>query len=123
MVWPLFIASCVLIALATAGGMVVVGRLIQGVAGATILACGLSLLSVATIGPAQMRAVALWGAASAAGAAAGPLVGGVLDEATGWQGLFWIDAVIAAVCVPSLRTVPESRDPHRSRRSTGPAPC
>jgi len=112
----LFIVSCAFIALATAGWMVVAGRIVQGAAGATILASGLSLLSVATSGPAQMRAVALWGAASAAGAAAGPLVGGLLDGATGWQGLFWIDAIIAAVCIPwALRTVPESRDPERSR--------
>ena len=88
----LFVASCVLIALAQSGGMVIAGRVIQGAAGATILACGLSLLSVANEGEAQMRAVSLWGAAAAVGAAAGPLVGGVLVDITGWQGLFWIDA-------------------------------
>ena len=110
----LFVASCVLIALAGTGGMVVAGRLIQGAAGATILACGLSLLSVASSGPAQMRAVTMWGAAAAAGAAGGPVLGGVLNEATGWQGLFWIDAVIAAACIPiTLRTVAESKDPNR----------
>ena len=68
------------------------GRVVQGAAGAAILASGLSLLSVATTGTQQMRAVALWGAASAAGAAAGPVVGGVLNEVAGWQGLFWINA-------------------------------
>ena len=47
-----------------------------------------------------MKAITLWGAASAAGGAAGPLVGGVLVDLTGWQGLFWIDAAIAAACVP-----------------------
>ena len=63
-----------------------------------------------------MRAITLWGAASAAGAALGPLVGGVLVDSTGWQGLFWIDAAIAAACVPiTLATVQESRDPNRSR--------
>lgn len=112
----LFVASCALIALARVGEMVVIGRLIQGAAGAAILATGLCLLSVATQGPARLRAVSLWGAASAAGAAAGPVVGGVLAEATGWQGLFWIDAVIAAICVPwVVLTVGESRDPDRPR--------
>ncbi|MDN5915808.1 MAG: MFS transporter [Pseudonocardia sp.] len=112
----LFVVSCVLIALAQTGTMVVLGRLVQGAAGATILACGLSLLSVASAGPAQMRAVSLWGAAAAAGAAGGPVLGGVLNEATGWQGRFWIDAVIAAVCIPlALRTVAESRDENRPR--------
>jgi EmrB/QacA subfamily drug resistance transporter len=112
----LFIASCALIALSTGAAGVVGGRMIQGAAGATILACGMSLLSVASSGASQMKAITLWGAASAAGAALGPLVGGVLVETTGWQGLFWIDAAIAAACVPlTLATVQESRDPERPR--------
>jgi MFS family permease len=37
-------------------------------------------------------------------------------NSTGWQGLFWIDALIAAICIPiTIRTVQESRDPSRSR--------
>jgi EmrB/QacA subfamily drug resistance transporter len=112
----LFIGSCVLIALAGSGGGVIAGRCIQGAAGSTILACGLSLLTLATDGEDRLRAVALWGAASAVGAAAGPLVGGLLVESTGWQGLFWIDAAIAAVCIPvTLRSVSESSDPNRPR--------
>jgi EmrB/QacA subfamily drug resistance transporter len=112
----LFIGSCVLIALAGSGLGIVLGRCIQGAAGSTILACGLSLLALATAGENRLRAVALWGAASAVGAAAGPLVGGLLVESTGWQGLFWIDAVIAAVCIPiTIQSVSESSDPNRSR--------
>src|SRR3954447_2389839 len=112
----LFIASCALIALSTGAAGVVGGRMIQGAAGATILACGMSLLSVDSSGAAQMKAITLWGAASAAGGAAGPLIGGVLVESTGWQGLFWIDAAIAAACIPvTLFMVKESRDPNRSR--------
>ena len=112
----LFIASCVLIALAGSGEMVIAGRMIQGAAGATILACGMSLLTVAFEGHDQVRAVSLWGAAAAVGAAAGPLVGGVLVGTTGWQGLFWIDAAIAAGCVLlTFAAVAESRDPDRPR--------
>ena len=97
----LFIASCALIALSTGAAGVVGGRMIQGASGATILACGMSLLSVAASGAAQMKAITLWGAASAAGAALGPLIGGVLaDSSVGWQGLFWIDAGVAAACIP-----------------------
>ena len=112
----LFVASCVLIALSTTGGGVIGGRMVQGAAGSTILACGMSLLSVDATGAAQMKAITIWGAASAAGGAAGPLVGGVLVELTGWQGLFWIDAAVAAACIPlTLLTVKESRDTTRSR--------
>jgi EmrB/QacA subfamily drug resistance transporter len=112
----LFVASCALIALSRSGGGVIAGRMVQGAAGSTILACGMSLLSVDASGAGQMRAITLWGAASAAGAAAGPLVGGVLVDTTGWQGLFWIDAAIAAACIPlTWFTVKESRDPNRPR--------
>src|ERR1700754_4661227 len=48
----LFIASSVLIAFSGGGAGVVAGRMLQGAAGATILACGVSLLSVASTGSA-----------------------------------------------------------------------
>ena len=112
----LFVASCVLIALSNGAAGVIGGRMIQGAAGSTILACGMSLLSVSASGAGQMKAITLWGAASAAGGALGPVVGGVLVDLTGWQGLFWIDAAIAALCIPlTLFTVKESRDPNRPR--------
>jgi MFS family permease len=112
----LFVASCVLIALSQGPLGVIGGRMLQGAAGSTILACGMSLLSVASSGAGQLRAITAWGAASAAGAAAGPLVGGALVGFTGWPGLFWIDAAIAAACIPlTVRTVRESRDPERPR--------
>lgn len=112
----LFIASCVFIALAQTGDGVVIGRMIQGAAGSTILACGMSLLAVSASGAAQVRAVSLWGAASAAGAAAGPLLAGLLVDTAGWQSLFWVDAAIAVICVPwIMRSIGETSDPNRPR--------
>ena len=112
----LFVISCVLIALAGSGAMVIAGRLIQGASGATILACGLSLLSVGTRGtrscvrsrcgaprrpserPPARSSAACW------------------SDVTGWQGLFWIDAGVAVLCmVLTVLTVAESRDPGRTR--------
>ncbi|GAA3388324.1 MFS transporter [Cryptosporangium minutisporangium] len=111
----LFIASCVWIALSSGGAGVVLGRAVQGAAGATILACGLSLLTLGSAGAGRVAAISLWGAAAAVGAAAGPLVGGALAGLTGWQGLFWLDAAVAAICIPiTLRAVAESRDEHHS---------
>lgn len=112
----LFIASCILIAFSQNGLGVVGGRAIQGAAGSTILASGLSLLTVATEGNERLRAVSLWGAASAVGAAVGPLLGGIFVDTIGWQGLFWVDAAIAAACIPiALKTIAESSDPNRPR--------
>src|SRR5690349_23824728 len=76
----LFVASCVFIALSDTGGGIIAGRVVQGAAGSTILACGMSLLSVGSSGAGQMRAITIWGAASAAGAALGPLLGGLLVD-------------------------------------------
>src|ERR1700749_4722955 len=71
----LFIGSCALIALSTSAAGVVGGRMIQGASGATILACGMSLLSVASSGKGQLKAITLWGAASAAGGGLRPPAG------------------------------------------------
>ncbi len=112
----LFIASCVLIALSQEGLGVILGRCIQGASGSTLLASGLSLITVASTGPGRLRAVGYWGSASAVGAAAGPLIGGVLVNSFGWQALFWISGGIAVCLLPvTLRTVAESSDPTRSR--------
>src|SRR4051812_50176390 len=46
----LFVASCVLIALSSSGGGVIAGRCIQGAAGSTIPACGMSLVFAANPG-------------------------------------------------------------------------
>ena len=95
--------------------------MIQGAAGATILACGMSLLSVAASGAGQMRAITIWGAASAAGAALRARWSAACSSiSTGWQGLFWIDAAIAAACIPlTLATVEGVARPERARaRST-----
>jgi EmrB/QacA subfamily drug resistance transporter len=112
----LFVLSSALIALSGGAAGVIAGRMLQGAAGSTILACGMSLLSVDSAGTGQLRAITWWGAASAAGGAAGPLLGGVLVDTTGWPGLFWVDAAIAAACVPvTLLAVRESRDEKRPR--------
>ncbi len=61
----LFVVSCVFIGLSSSGGAVIAGRFIQGAAGSTILACGLSLLTVANSGAEQLRAVVASGSRSA----------------------------------------------------------
>jgi len=113
----LFIACCAFIAVAPNGTAVILGRCVQGASGAALLASGLSLITVASPpGPARLRAVSFWASASAVGAAAGPLIGGVLVGSFGWQGLFWLSGAVAAILVPvTIRSVTESSDPTRVR--------
>jgi hypothetical protein len=121
----LFVASCALIALSTSAAVVVGGRMIQGASGATILACGMSLLSVAASGAGQLKAITLWGSGVRRRRSAGPaarrragrhhrLAGAVLDRRRDRRGVR-----AAERCAP-LR----SRATRTSRgRSTTSARC
>ena len=112
----LFIASCVLIALSDSGGMVIAGRCIQGASGATILACGLSLLTVATPGEEQAASGLAVGRGRRRGRRRRAAARWCPGRADGWQGLFWVDAGVAAVCMAmTAATVTESRDQDRPR--------
>lgn len=79
----------------------IAARCVQALGGAVAITAVLELLP-ATVGS-ERRAVAVWAAAGATGAALGPAVGGVLTELVSWQSIFLIQAPIAiAVGVPVL---------------------
>jgi MFS transporter, DHA2 family, multidrug resistance protein len=84
------------------------------VAGATLMPSTLSIIR-AMFGQARQRttAIAAWGAMATAGAAAGPLVGGLLLEHFWWSSVFAINVpVMVVLVVLGIRFIPESRDPH-----------
>ena len=107
----LFVVSCVFIGLSSSGGAVIAGRFIQGAAGATILACGLSLLTVRQLRcGAAARCLAVGRGRRPSELRPAPSSGACWWTLTGWQGLFWIDAVVGAVCmVITRRSVQESQ--------------
>ena len=79
----------------------IAARCVQALGGAIAITAVLELLP-ATVGS-ERRAVAVWAAAGATGAALGPAVGGVLTELVSWQSIFLVQAPIAiAVGVPVL---------------------
>ncbi len=79
----------------------IAARCVQAIGGALAVTAVLELLP-ATVGS-ERRAVAVWAAAGATGAALGPAVGGLLTELVSWQSIFLIQAPIAiAVGVPVL---------------------
>ncbi len=88
-------------------------RALQGVAGATLMPSTLALMrSTFTDAGERSFAVGVWSAMGAAGAAAGPLFGGVLLQHFWWGAVFLVNvpimALVLLIGVPSLR---ESRDP------------
>src|SRR5919205_782919 len=87
-------------------------RGLQGSGAAMMFACALALLAADYQGPDRGTAFGLWGAVTGASVAIGPLVGGVLTEAIGWQAIFFVNVPIGlGVIVLTLRTVEESRGP------------
>ena len=64
----------------------------------------------------RAKAIAAWTAASAAGIALGPIIGGALMRSFSWSSVFWINVpLLVAAIVGALHLVPDSRDPHATR--------
>jgi MFS family permease len=107
----LLAAGAVVCAVAWAPWVVVAGRAVQGVGGAAILACGLSLLAVHFApGPARVHATSVWGASVGVGIALGSVLTAAIGEVgTGWRETYAVTAVLALALLPLGRAVPESR--------------
>ncbi|MEU9130462.1 MFS transporter [Kitasatospora sp. NPDC048540] len=112
-----FGAASLLAAYAPTPGWLILARALLGVAGATIMPSTLSLIR--TLFPdARERATAIgiWGAGATAGAALGPLVGGVLLEHFWWGSVFLLNLpVLALLLVFGAWLLPESKDPKPGR--------
>ncbi|MDG4863276.1 MFS transporter [Streptomyces sp. T-3] len=109
-----FGAVSVLNAYATSPEMMIVARALLGVAGATLMPSTLALIRNIFHDPKERSvAIGIWGAAASAGAAVGPLVGGMLLENFWWGSVFLINLpVMAILVVVGIKLLPESRDPN-----------
>lgn len=81
----------------------IAARCVQALGGAVAVTAVLELLP-ATVGS-ERRAVAVWAAAGATGAALGPAVGGLLTELISWQSIFLIQAPLAIAAGAPLLAV------------------
>ena len=103
-------------ALAPSVGVLVGARVLQGAAGAGVLAASLGAIGHAfPSGRGRTTATSVWGAAVGAGIAVGPLASGALAAGLGWRSSYWLLAIGAAALVPAAMTLPESRSAHRRR--------
>jgi MFS family permease len=86
--------------------MLVLARIVQGLGGAAVLACGLGLIGHAfREGPARARATGVWGAALGAGVAVGPILAAGLDTLGGWRLPYALTALAAAVLAVAGRAL------------------
>jgi DHA2 family multidrug resistance protein-like MFS transporter len=112
-----FGAASVLAALSTSAEMLIAARAALGVAGATVAPSTFSLIRNMFHDPRERTvAISVWIASYSAGAAIGPLLGGVLLEFFWWGSVFLLAVpvmVLLLVLAPVL--LPEYRDPHAGR--------
>lgn len=112
-----FGAASVLAAFSTSAEMLIAARALLGVAGATLMPSTLSLIRNLFHDPAQRTtAIAVWMTSFMAGAAVGPIVGGLLLEQFWWGSVFLLGVPVMVLLLalgPLL--LPESRDPSAGR--------
>ncbi|MGW3042140.1 MFS transporter [Kitasatospora sp. NPDC001159] len=112
-----FGAASLLAAYAPSPGWLILARALLGVAGATIMPSTLSLIrSLFPDDRERATAIGVWGAAATAGAALGPVVGGVLLEQFWWGSVFLLNIpVLLLLLVFGAWLLPESKDPKPGR--------
>jgi EmrB/QacA subfamily drug resistance transporter len=95
--------------------ILVVLRVVQGLAGAFLVPGSLALITAGFSGPLQGRAFGIWSGASSGTTLFGPALGGILVDTVSWRAAFLINIPIIAVALyATWRYVPESRSdaPH-----------
>lgn len=105
-----FVASSAICGLAPNLDLLIVARVVQGLAAAVMLPSSLALVSTAYPEPAaQRRAISIWTASGAAAITAGPVVGGALTDVLGWRAVFVVNVPIGLVALAFARSLIASR--------------
>ncbi|MFP8780190.1 MFS transporter [Hydrogenophaga sp. RWCD_12] len=77
--------------------LLVSARALQGIGAAFLMTLSMALMRQTARTERLGRAMGLLGTVSALGTALGPSLGGVLIEATGWRGIFWVQFPLACI--------------------------
>jgi len=107
-----FGATSLLCAIAPTSELLIVARGLQGIAGALLVPSSLALIISAFSGPAQGKAIGSWTAWIGIAFVIGPLIGGLLVDASSWRLIFAINVIPIALTLWLLSklSVAEHRD-------------
>jgi len=107
----LFTGASLLNGVAQSSGMLIFGRGMQGLGGALVSPAALSIVTTTfTDGSDRTKALGVWSAIAAGGAAVGLLMGGVLTDLASWRWVFFVNIPVGLATIAlALRYVRESR--------------
>ncbi|GIG53360.1 MFS transporter [Demequina activiva] len=107
-----FAVTSVLIAVAPSATVLIVARLLQGVAGALLVPSSLALITSNFRGAAQAKAIGTWTGLTSGALVAGPIIGGLFVDLASWRLAFFVNVVPVAVTLWLLVRL-EQRDVRR----------
>jgi EmrB/QacA subfamily drug resistance transporter len=109
----MFTLGSLLCALAPSVNLLIGGRAVQGIGAAVMMPNTLAILTNTFLDPKERaQAIGIWAGVSGMALALGPLVGGVMVDAFGWQSIFYLNVPIGVVAfVVGLLVVRESSAP------------
>jgi EmrB/QacA subfamily drug resistance transporter len=107
----LFTAASLLNGFAQSSTMLILGRGLQGLGGALVSPAALSIIMTTfEENSERTRALGVWSAIAAGGAAFGLLLGGILTDLISWRWCFFVNVPVGiGAVVLAFRYVPESR--------------
>src|SRR4051794_2754911 len=110
-----FSAASLINGLASSSEMLIVGRGLQGLGGALVSPAALSIITPTFAeGPDRNKALGVWSAIAAGGAAVGLLLGGVLTDFLSWEWCFFVNVPVGILAViAALRYVPNTLAEHK----------
>jgi len=112
-----FALTSALCAAAPTANLLILARLLQGVAAALLVPGSLAMISASFHPENRARAIGTWSGLGAITTALGPFLGGWLIDTGSWRLVFVINLPLSALgVVIALRHVPETRDAAAARR-------
>jgi len=105
-----FCVGSLLCGVAPSVATLIVGRVVQGVGGATLLPASLSLLLASYSKEKRSQIVALWGGIGALAVATGPSLGALLITAFSWRAAFYVNLPVGLIAwLVGRRVLEETR--------------
>lgn len=93
--------------------VLITARAFQGAGAAMQLSAALATLSHSFHGEARARAFSFWGSVVGIGIASGPVVGGLITQAFGWEWAFYVNLPIGAALIALIvKVIESSKDPN-----------